>query len=306
MNISLNPTYYCNFKCPHCYLSQKQLRDPQLLPLAVAKSLLKKIECELGKIECIDLYGGEIAVLPETYLNRLIDVCLRFADRVNIITNYSFIHPCFQRDDINLYVSYDFEAREKHEYVFQNILKSTCPVHIITLATDFLMSRPVDVMARTLKQVKNLASFEIKPYSSNQANQQPFNNKDYEMFIRSFIEQLEGSGIDFVNVNNLDDVLNGTRQSYSDDHLYITPKGTFAVLEFDEFNNEYFKEVTVDEYKRWCSRERFTYDTTEPCASCEYKGRCLTEHLKPIDNFKENSCSGFYNLIKWYEYEYKS
>ena len=65
-------------------------------------------------IELIDLYGGEIATIKGSYVDDLIDLALEYTSNVNIITNFSFLHPAFNRLDISLFVSYDFDQREKH------------------------------------------------------------------------------------------------------------------------------------------------------------------------------------------------
>ena len=33
MNLSINPTYYCNFRCDFCYLTPEQLGDRQKIDL---------------------------------------------------------------------------------------------------------------------------------------------------------------------------------------------------------------------------------------------------------------------------------
>lgn len=304
MNVSINPTYYCNFRCPHCYLSEEQLSCNALLPLDVLRDQLRQLQ-ERTAIETIDIYGGEIATIKGTYVDQLIDISLEFSSNVNIITNFSFMHPAFNRMDISLFVSYDFDQREKHEVVLHNMIKSQRPINVITLATPVVMQIAPSTIINTFNQINCISSVEVKPYSSNQSNQLLFNNREYEAFIKSLIIESEKANFDFVNKWHLDDVVSGTRRSFSDDHMYITPSGDFAVLDFDQCGNEFFKPVTLLEYDVWCEREHNVYTTEEPCASCEYVGRCLSEHLKPIHNFEEQSCSGFFNLIKWYDSEYR-
>lgn len=303
MNVSINPSYYCNFRCPHCYLSEDQLSSSTLLPIDVLQQRLQQLSGR-GDIKTIDLYGGEIATIKGTYVDQLIDLSLEFSPTVNVITNFSFMHPAFNRSDITLFVSYDFNQREKHEIVLHNMVKSQRPINVITLATPAIMQIAPSTIINTFNKINCIGSVEVKPYSSNQSNQLPFNNKDYESFIKSLIIESENANFDLVNKWHLDDVINGTRRSFSDDHVYITPSGDFAVLDFDLNGNEFFKHVTLLEYDMWCERERDVYTKEEPCASCEYVGRCLSEHLKPVNNFQEHSCSGFFNLIKWYDSEY--
>ena len=61
MIISINPWYYCNFKCDFCYLTKEQLDDKTLLDLRVLEKKLDEILL-VEEIHGIDLYGGEIGL----------------------------------------------------------------------------------------------------------------------------------------------------------------------------------------------------------------------------------------------------
>lgn len=98
MQLSLNPTYRCDFRCPACYLTEQQLSSRTLLPIDTLDRMLG----ELPVIEHIDLYGGEIQVLPQAYLNELIDVCLSHYDgQINLITNLSRLTPLLEHPRID-------------------------------------------------------------------------------------------------------------------------------------------------------------------------------------------------------------
>ena len=68
-----------------------------------------------------------------------------------------------------------------------------------------------------------------------------------------------------------------------------------------ENDNEHFKDVdSVEDYLQWANQEKVQVSKNSFCSECEYLGRCLSEHLREVRSL-ENSCNGFYNLIKWYE-----
>ena len=120
-SVSINPTYFCNFNCDFCYLSKEQLRDKQTASIETIMKRLSEID---ETITHIDLYGGEIGLLPDEYLNNLIDrIFEEYFVSISIITNLSAIREVFLRPDIDLSVSYDFDAREKEQIVFNNMLK---------------------------------------------------------------------------------------------------------------------------------------------------------------------------------------
>ena len=86
MNLSINPTYYCNFRCDFCYLTPEQLGDRQQINLAVLDQRLS----EIPKINHIDLYGGEIGLLKPDYFYAMKDIIRKYYDdEININTNLS-------------------------------------------------------------------------------------------------------------------------------------------------------------------------------------------------------------------------
>lgn len=149
----------------------------------------------------------------------------------------------------------------------------------------------------------NLESVEIKPYSSNQANQQNVSFRDFEEFVKKWITSDIPKKFTFVNEYLIGESINKQRNSFSDDHIYITPSGRYAVLEFDLNDNEFFLEYdTLDEYYDWCEKEKMRVKKNKFCSECEYFGNCLSEHLREVKDLN-NSCNGFKLLLNWYKDE---
>jgi hypothetical protein len=154
MNISLNPTYYCNFKCDFCYLTKQQLDDR----LTISPNQLDLKLQEVAKYETItgiDLYGGEIGILKSDEFYNLKNIIRKhYKENINIITNYSMIHDWFFGDDITLSVSYDFTAREKNSVVYNNMLISQKPLSVLVLASKQVIDMNVDNMIQIIKKLK--------------------------------------------------------------------------------------------------------------------------------------------------------
>jgi len=299
MIVSINPTYYCNFRCDFCYLTEQQLRDRTLLPLTVLESRIKEIQ-EIDEIQMIDLYGGEVGLLPETYVNELCSLLKNNGiDDINIITNLSMVNQVIRNPDFYLTVSYDFDCREQSERVWTNMALLDREFSILILASDCLIKKDIDLMINQLNLLGNLQSVEIKPYSTNQANCHNVSNLDFENFVKGWIQSTIKKKFEFVNETNINKTLNYKRNAFSNDHVYITPSGEFAVLEFDLNDNEYFKLVnSYKEYKDWADNEPLK-NVSNVCKSCTYYGRCLTEHYRYVKNL-DYSCNGFKGLIDWY------
>jgi sulfatase maturation enzyme AslB (radical SAM superfamily) len=300
MILSINPTYYCNFRCDFCYLTEQQLSDRKLLPLSDLEHRIQEV-LQYDVIDMVDLYGGEIGLLPEQYVNELCDLLRHYEiNDINIITNLSMVNDVIKNPDLYITVSYDFDCREQHERVWNNMFQLDNPFSILILASKDLIKKDVDDMIMQLNLLKNLNSVEIKPYSTNQANAHNVTHRDFELFVQKWIESNVDKNFQFVNESNIQKSLSKERNAFSNDHVYITPEGNFAVLEFDLNDNEYFKPLkSMLEYIAWAVDEP-TKNVSQICRDCKYYGRCLTEHYRYVKTL-ENGCNGYKGLLEWYE-----
>ena len=300
MNLSINPWYYCNFRCHFCYLTPEQLGDRKLLDLERLNEMLSEV-LMYDSIDHVDLYGGEIALLPDYYLEEL-KLCLESygVDSVNINTNLSAINEAMFDPYYHISVSYDFTVREQHDKVWRNMALLPVQFSVLMLASDRLITEDVDNMIQQFNLLPNLTSVEIKPYSENQSNSLNVSFKDYEEFVKQWIDSTVEKKFDFINEYLIQDVLDKKSNSFSDDHVYITPSGRWAVLEFDLNDKEYFLEYdTFEQYVVWTQLEKERVANNKFCNSCEYYGHCLSEHLREVKDL-DNSCNGFKLLIDWY------
>jgi hypothetical protein len=109
----------------------------------------------------------------------------------------------------------------------------------------------------------------------------------------------------FSNEEVLQDALEGLRNAFSDDHVYVTPSGRFAVLEFDLNDHEYFLELdSFDAYLQWCVLEKSRVYGASLCGQCEFSGKCLSEHLRKVTSWEE-SCNGGRSLLLWGKTHYQ-
>ena len=298
MNLSINPTYYCNFSCDFCYLTPEQLNDRhKITPLWLDHSL-SQIDDEIGHV---DLYGGEIGLLSSEYYYSLKKIIRNYyKGPININTNLSAFPDFFRDEDVTLSVSYDFNAREKEQHVLNNMMNANKDLSVLILASPKVLEMDVEFMIFTLNMVSNIKSVEIKPYSINQANAHPVTHKDFEDFVIKFDEAKTEKKFNFQNMDNIWRSIDKEYDAFSNDHVYITPSGKFGVLEFDKYDKEYFKEYkTYYEYKTW-AREEPEKNLSEICKTCKYYGNCLTEHYRYVKDLT-NSCNGYKGLLEYYE-----
>ena len=303
MKVSINPSYNCNFRCKFCYLTPEQLGDKKRASLGQIRDRLRTIvEHNDGqKIDQVDLYGGEIGLLDEEYLSVLLDIIEEYAVLpCNIITNLSKIHPVFLDDRVQLSVSFDFQARQAYPLVYNNMALVDKKIAVLILASEEVINMDVDTMIVGLNCLRNITSVEIKPYSTNQANQQQISFIQYEDFVKKWVNSTVDKEFLFINEQNIKRSLNGDYNAFSDDHIYITPNGKFGVLDFDDNDNELFLELdTYDEYLTWARLEKHKVYQNGFCSKCPYLGKCLTEHYREVKQI-EKSCNGFKLLLDWY------
>ncbi len=302
MNISINPSYFCNFRCDFCYLTPEQLANTKKISLERLDEMLLEIS-KHTTIDWIDLYGGEIGALKKDYFYGLRDTIRNhYHDKINIITNFSMLHEGFFEDDFYLSVSYDFEAREKSDKVWQHLMSSQVPVALLILASSKVLETDVDYMINMINSCSAIESVEIKPYSTNQANVHAVSHKDFENHIIKWLSSPVLKKFEFVNEHRIQDSLNKTYNAFSNDHVYITPNGKFAVLDFDLNDREMFTELdTFEEYLNWANNEKTRY-ISPICKKCEYYGNCLTEHYRYVKDLN-SGCNGYQNLLDFYKNE---
>lgn len=308
MFVSVNPSYLCNFRCNFCYLTKEQLADAKRIELTTLDALINEIKIFKPTEELtFDLYGGEISSLPDDYVLALLDLLYKYThEPVRITTNLARVPSYLYDARIDIAVSYDGTARQDSALVKENmkVLGSKKPYNILTLVSKKLITQGFPrLFLEELMTLPNIQSLEYKSYSKNQANQHKVSFLDFEKYMKKVIESYEILE-PYYNLNNLDlleAVIRNEHNAFSDDHIYITPNGQYAVLEFDENDNELFTEFNFfTQYLNWCDKEKLDVMSNSYCMSCEYFGKCLSEHLREVKDISE-SCNGFKGLIDWYK-----
>ena len=301
ITVSINPWYFCNFRCDFCYLTEKQLSDTKLLPIFLLEQRIAELSSH-HIIDTVDIYGGEVGLLDYDYILEIKQIlhCYNIKN-INIITNLSMINDVILDDDFYISVSYDFDRREKFEQVWKNMALLQKPFSVLMLASPEMFESDTGSMIEMFNLIPNIQSVEIKPYSPNQSNAHKADYTQFESLVQQWIESSVKKNFTFVNELLIQDSLDGIRSSFSDDHVYITPSGNYGVLEFDLNDNEFFQEyIKYEDYVKWCTKERQRVSKNKFCSNCKYFGHCLSEHLRDVKSI-DNSCNGFIKLLEWYD-----
>lgn len=310
INLSINPSYHCNFRCNWCYLTPEQLGDTKTIDHIRLNDLLAEVATH-REINHIDLYGGEIGILKKDKLEAITNtIKFYYKDKINLNTNLSVLREEFFNPEYYLSVSWDLETRQDYRLVRENMKKLPVDFSVICLATREVLKYSGEhfftMMNRLHFENEHMKSVEVKPYSSNQANDHKVKDSEFEDYILDLLHQEPATKVgdyQFVNRDLIKDSLNGTNNAYSDDHLYITPNGKLAVLDFDKDDREYFLELdSFADYEVWCQKEK-DKNISEICRKCEYLGRCLTEHYRFVKDLKDG-CNGYRYLLDTFRFRY--
>ena len=102
------------------------------------------------------------------------------------------------------------------------MMRSKVPIAVLILASEKVLKMNVDYMITMLNACSSVESVEIKPYSTNQANQQGVTHKDFEDHVIKWLESPINKKFDFINEARIIDSLEGRYNAFSNNHIYIT------------------------------------------------------------------------------------
>lgn len=271
IQISINPTYKCNMNCSFCYLKH----TPKVLDLEKLENKLKDISLKYD-IDSIDLYGGEICLLPDDYLLKLILLCKKYVDIIGVITNYTIDKKwLFDRNDIDLSVSWDYIFRDKNEEVMERIKNTKRELGIIMTSPE-LYDKKYEV-ADILNKLDGNYYIDIKPCMPSENNKCKCDLKKYQEFVLFMISNLKHK---VLNQYYLDNPPNNLKTP----HIFINPDCKVQKLKFNR-DKEYFE--TIDDYD---------IEINDKCKKCRYFDSCQTEHDSYFED--EYDCLGMKHLIE--------
>lgn len=271
LQISINPTYKCNLNCPFCYLKH----NSKIMDLDKLETKLTEISLKYD-IDSIDLYGGEICLLPDDYLMKLILICKKYVDIIGVITNYTIDKKwLFDRNDIDLSVSWDYIFRDKNEEVLERIKNTKRELGIIMTSPE-LYDKKYEI-ADILNKLDGNYYIDIKPCMPSENNNCKCDLKKYQEFVLFMISNIRHK---VLNQYYLDNPPNNLKTP----HIFINPDCEVEKLKFNK-NCEYFEKTN-----------NYDIELDDKCKNCQYFDDCQTEHDSYLED--EYDCLGMKHLIE--------
>ena len=304
LTVSIMPLYQCNNDCPYCYLGTERNSGYHLSPRAV-EDMLNKIS-EKVKISCIEIYGGDLALYPFT--SQVIQIAKYHTNNIHITHNN--IRQCYDwgfRDE-NINLSLNIERRDFRRNILQS--REFPKVGIITVVTDDICNREIEkLFDEWYSHLTGYLTF--MPLSNNTARPTMFvTNYEYCAFmIRAltyYHEHEKELKFELTNDILLRDAIQGRYSPDMDNNVFITPKGKFACIDYNERGIDGFKEFdSFNEWQEYAYNERFRL--SNECNMCIDRYRCMTDHFRPewtkesFNNVINDVCSGCQPLLRWAE-----
>ena len=214
--------------------------------------------------------------------------------------NKSMINYC---DIIN--VKYNFNGYSKNKDILSLEYKANLIYSLKTKNINESNIKSLDISCKVnsraiiddLNKLK-IKSWEIVPYhQSIYSKVKAMNYHDYEELIKQYLFLVKTMKFAFQNKLQLDGIL--PIDNYNVKNIYITPNNKFAVTEFDKDNK--FKLCECDDLSSLQKKIREMENLRDNfCYNCDSKLRCLANRLINL-NYIGESCSGFKDLIKYYD-----
>ena len=257
MIVSIFPMYMCNLKCPFCYLKGTVCSD--ILNATDLEFILSKIN-----VHQINIYGGEVTLLEEHYINNLLDICSNYTKSISINSNYTFNKIPNWINRVSLGTSIDFSCRPVNKIINngRNIYK------VFNKKTNILFTDPNNIAyidrIQEIVDENWVHSFRILPCVKTKNNKVVLNFKNTENLIYKYYYH---NKYDRINVK--------------EECVFISPKAELLYIAYDN-DVEYFSTKSTTNNRH--------------CLLCEYYNKCFNEHpFYYTDNY---DCIGFKKLCK--------
>ena len=269
----------------------------------------------------IDIYGGDIFEIPVSYLKCSIIKPLldRYQEAsVNIVgignDRTPFVTDILMRDLIDEYgervswsVSYNKERPNNKKTLQTLSMLQYRPKDALVVLFPRNIKDPKEYLTELNALHVNYITF-LQYFPSNKNPQYALSYKEFNSMmiklLREYFSNRKDYNFKIDNINDLNDVINGNYNVYTDEAIFINPSGQLGFIDYKEFGGnivEYFKSFDkLADIAIFLDQERKSYE--QSCKDCIRYNRCYPEHLnKYALGDKKDNCCGRLSLINEYE-----
>ena len=289
-NLSIQPSFKCNWNCQFCYLGNLKA-DTTLLNLKVLKDNLYEIK-QFYKINHVQVLGGEPSLLNCYYLEELQGLIKDYhVTYVTNLSNIEFVNFCLQHN-VQMTISVNKERQHFAETVKNlKLIKGLKNIQLSSVVLPSLLNDDI----KNILQFYNSFGFDVYflKYNASKTNKLNYNitNEEYYKFIDELIKQYQVGCYNF-KIKNIDFLLQDNINAVSCDSLFINPNGKFSTITYDDNNKEYFVEFdTVEQFNKFC--ESTNTKQKDTCKQCLYYKQCGSKNIYSSD---QNKCINLFKI----------
>ena len=327
MILHVMPTYSCNINCGYCYLGNLR-KEYKIINKIELNSALSKVDTLIANgtlrenITHIDIYGGDIFEIPVSYLKCSIIKPLldRYQEAsVDIVgignDRTPFVTDLLTRDLIDEYgervswsVSYNKERPNNKKTLQTLSMLQYQPKDALVVLFPRNIKDPKEYLKGLNALHVDYITF-LRYFPSNKNSQ--YATISYEEFnsmmiklLHEYFSNRKDYNFKIDNINDLNDVINGNYNVYTDEAIFINPNGQLGFIDYKEFGGnivEYYKSFDkLADIAVFLDQERKLYEKS--CKDCIRFNHCYPEHLnKYALGDKKDNCCGRLSLINEYE-----
>lgn len=302
MIVHVMTNYFCDYNCEYCYLGSLK-KDPKIIDFELLDSQLQELSNNYD-ITKIELYGGEITLLPLDDILRVIRISKKYSDTISMITNLrdiNIVEEINRREDILFAVSVNDERDHNDELLSKVLMLEKIPNSILHVATPSTLKKtPKEVFDDLLRYgTPNIAFLQYFPADPADVNYHNITNQVYADFLKGIIKEYRSKNynVNLCNIDSLDYIMEGKYTSLMDGIIFIDPYNRYNYVAYNSTGEEYFKPVkNLEEFKAIAKKEKEYF--LKKCSGCKYFGKCYADHLK--DWREGDDCCGLKSLLDWY------
>lgn len=292
ISLSIIPTYWCKTNCKYCYLGDLR-KDQTTLDLQRLDDKLCQLIEDNYTIDSVSVYGGEISLLDEQYLQQFVEIVRQYVSKQVAIgfctSGYNrSIFELAERLNVGVTIPLNQE-RPDYKKNLQLAKQYNCSLGVVVLPS--IVNTPVDQLVEFYDSLgRDVFFYQFYPSSINRS---PYSvdNKQYTDFVISFINEYKKKHRSFELIN-LSEWMDKCYNPEASGFIYISPNGKWMTTGYSDCLESFVEFDTLDQWKQYCKKERL--QRLIKCNACPYYDKCKAEHLVVMG---EEYCSGLKKLI---------
>lgn len=293
IDLSIVPSFYCNMNCPYCYLNDLR-NNQEVVSIESIRNRIKQLKRGEYQIVSISIYGGEVSLLDESYVDQLLQLTKQYCDIVGVTTNGQnrYIFDLCSKHNIRPMISYNQE-RPDHKRALQLIKQYDCTVGVVVLPS---------VLEQTAEQFCDLFDQLGRPvylfqyYQSDPNGEYKITNKQFIDWVVDLLRYYYSTGNHNFVIVNEGEWLNDQYNCDDDAFVYIMPNGQYGTTQYVDCVEQYKYFDTIDQWEAYCKKRIITRKIN--CNSCKYFDKCKAEHVVV---YNDEYCSGLKQVIDFYD-----